>query len=311
MQQEQAEAHAQQAAALKLSAPPPPSDPLSAVRDARGQEFEALTEYEDRIALFLKTLDEGELMDDEMACEMLNVVYYQGVERGERERLDALVDRLRERLPEAYAHDAHYYPDTFTNVLDRLAYHGQLSALLAAMRNAWPLVKKSGDIMDWAIGEFALSAVDFVVFDYLERNPTPDPRDPELLKPLEYFLEVDPDRLSRYIDLVTGRANRRWAMSDLVFKSRRSRDDFGDEEEEEEAPDEGRQNLLHRRLSGGESETARGAEKPQVKLGAPSASAVRTAFQTSRITVVSVFADYPRPPGSPYVRCRAGIGRSV
>src|SRR5437867_4481641 len=87
--------------------PPPPPDPRVEAWNARWEDFEA-QDYEGKIALFNRTLDETELMDHEMAFEMLNQIYYESVAQGERDRFDALVDRLRERLPDAYAHDIQY-----------------------------------------------------------------------------------------------------------------------------------------------------------------------------------------------------------
>ena len=58
----------------------PPPDPhieaRNAAFDARWEEFEK-QDYEGQIALFLKTLDEKELMDDDMAFEMVDLLVYQ------------------------------------------------------------------------------------------------------------------------------------------------------------------------------------------------------------------------------------------
>jgi hypothetical protein len=243
--------------------------------NARWKAFEA-QDYEGQIALFLQTLDEETLMDDEMAFEMLNIIYYKSVDRDERERFEGLVDKLRERLPDVYAHDAHYYLDwlitnalatgrldaipklaneiaatagenidTFNNVIDQLAYHGQLAVLVEAMRIAWPRVKDADDIVPWGIQEFAAQAVDYEVFHYLEQHPTPDPQDPELLGNLEFYFEIDQERFARYLALLTGQVKRRWTMGDFEFRPPRERsyDPFDEEDEEGESPDEGRQNL--------------------------------------------------------------------
>ncbi len=132
--------------------------------DARWEAFEAAEECDGQIAIFLATLEEG-AMDAEFAFEMLNVIYQSTAASGERERFDALVALLRQRLPDVYAEDAHFYADWLisnalaagrldalpaladeladtageqidivTRVFDQLAYHGQLSVLAAAMR---------------------------------------------------------------------------------------------------------------------------------------------------------------------------------
>ncbi len=150
--------------------------------NARWEAYEAL-DYEGRIALFTETLDEPELMDDEMAFEMLNTLYGPALERDQRDRFDGLIAALRDRLPEVYDTSAQYYldwqvsnalatgrPDAlaarvqeltdaatfdidiFDHIVDRLAYHGQLSLLIDATRRAWPLVKESDNVVPWAHG---------------------------------------------------------------------------------------------------------------------------------------------------------------
>ena len=59
--------------------PPPPPDPRVEAWNARYEEFEA-SDYEARIALFNRTLDEPDLMDGEMAFEMLEKLFDQSVE---------------------------------------------------------------------------------------------------------------------------------------------------------------------------------------------------------------------------------------
>jgi len=115
-------------------------------------------------------------MDGEMAFAMLNKLFPATIEHNERERFEALVERLRERRPEVYDEEAHYCLDwLITNALvarrydhvpalagkeidlwnrveTQLAYHGQLSVLVEAMRLAWPQVRRSGAIVPWGIG---------------------------------------------------------------------------------------------------------------------------------------------------------------
>jgi hypothetical protein len=62
-------------------------DPVVEAGQARWREFRE-TDYEDQIALFLRTLDDPELMDAEMAFEMLNEIFRASAERQERDRFD-------------------------------------------------------------------------------------------------------------------------------------------------------------------------------------------------------------------------------
>jgi len=165
--------------------PAPPPDPRMEAINARWLEFAEGTDDEGRRDLFIKTLDEPELMDDEMAFEMLSRLYDSAVKSGERDRYEVLVDQLRERLPDVYAASRKYYlqwsivnalasrqpervlvlaremaetadddVDEFAQVIDLLAYHGQLVALAEATRIAWPLIKDSSNIL-WGQDSFA------------------------------------------------------------------------------------------------------------------------------------------------------------
>jgi hypothetical protein len=76
--------------------------------DERWDEFES-SDYQERIAVFKRTLDEPDLIDGEMAFEMLSRIFQEAVERDERDRFDALVESLRERLPKVYESEAGYF----------------------------------------------------------------------------------------------------------------------------------------------------------------------------------------------------------
>src|SRR5262245_56347661 len=67
--------------------PEPPPDPYIEAWNARYEEFET-GDYEARVALFNRTLDEVELMDAEMAFEMLEQLFRQAAERDDRDRYD-------------------------------------------------------------------------------------------------------------------------------------------------------------------------------------------------------------------------------
>ena len=92
----------------RRSAPAPPPDPRMEAINARWTEFNAATEAE-RAGIFVRTLDEPAVMDDDMAFEMLNQLYSSAVNSGERDRWDGLADQLRERFPEVYAASSVYY----------------------------------------------------------------------------------------------------------------------------------------------------------------------------------------------------------
>src|SRR5262249_15074347 len=94
--------------ATKAPRPPSPPNPVRERAERRWQEFESQSE-EGRIALFIETLDDAEVMTDDMAFEMLNRLHSEAVNRGDRLRFSEWVGALREHRPQAYESSAHYY----------------------------------------------------------------------------------------------------------------------------------------------------------------------------------------------------------
>jgi hypothetical protein len=258
--------------------PPRPPDPLQLQWHAIWNEFKS-QQGEAREAVFLRTLDDNELMNDEAAFEMLNGLHEDAVARGERERFGQMVETLAERRPELYQQNAHYYiswqlldaladgrPDVLSltralagkagrdiDVVHRglaaLAYHGQLAPLVEAMRIGWPLVRDSGNVMGWGIGEFAETGASYEMYAYLEAVSSPDPSNGELLERIRYFVE-DPrlENMAEFIGDVSGQGDRAWTVADFTLsppKNHRRRDEWDDEDDEDNEPpaDRGSQNL--------------------------------------------------------------------
>jgi len=253
--------------------PPSPPDPQLAAWDERWEEFEA-ADYEGQIALFNQTLDEPGMMDGEMAFEMLSHLYDETVKRDERDRFDALVARLRERLPEVYAQESSYFLldlsinalvagrdeevaslarelaekagkdiDLFNNLVDALAYHGRLSVLVEVMRLAWPKVRRSRDIISWGVSEFAERPADFEIFDYVEHHPAPEAHDPSLLERLKPYVETDSEQFAPFLAHLTGQAKRQWALSDFTFTAARNKSRRDEAEQTASGAADGAQNL--------------------------------------------------------------------
>ncbi len=247
--------------------------------DERWDEFEA-GDYEERIALFKQTLDEPDLMDGEMAFEMLSGIFEEAVERDERDRFDALVESLRERLPEVYAKEAGYLLDwrilnalamkrpeqvdslarelalvahktidMWSQAEARLAYHGYLTALVEAMRLAWPQVRKSGAILDWAKEEFVVHAAQYEILSYAAQAEAPEANDPALLDRVKFFYgdEFNVGRMAAELDFLTGKATRAWTMDDFRLDQPPSRSRQKPQAEAAAAEDSaaGEQNLLN------------------------------------------------------------------
>ena len=267
LRKEQDERHAQQKAEHPLgeapdSAPEPgfasPGADVSAEAapeaqynafDARWDAFEA-ADYDGKIALFTQTVHERELMDSDMAFEMLNCFYDECVQQQQRHRFAEWVNVLRAGSPEAYAQNAAYLlgwqidnvlatgaysrlpalvrelsaeagsqPDLFQILLDKLAYHGQLALLRQAMQYGWPQLKTATGLVPWALDDFASQAVEFTLLAHIERYPEGDGSEDELKQGLSEYVdttELDWARLIRYLALVTGRDQRSWADDDFV-----------------------------------------------------------------------------------------------
>ena len=217
-------------------------------------------------------------MTDEMAFEMLNLLHQDAILHGERAKFAELVSALAVRQPEVYRQGAHYYLswrlqdalaekssdilpltrelaaragqdiDTVNRSLLALAYHGELPALIEAMRIGWPVVQSSFDITPWGISEFAEKGANFEIFNFLEHTPSPDPQDSALLDRIKFFIaEPHLDHLAEFIGDLAGQAAPAWTVDDFTLKPSRKkrRDDwFDDEDEDREEPlDQGALNL--------------------------------------------------------------------
>jgi hypothetical protein len=204
-------------------------------QEARWEDFEK-ADYPGRLALFQRTLDEG-LMDGENAFAMIDQLFLASRERGEIERFLELCETLRRQAPEAFEEKAVYFlswqieialvlgredllpelttrlashagrdPDTFHRTLERLEYHGRLDLLLPLMRQAWPVVRDAEDILDWAIDEYADTAIWLEICAFLDDNPQGVGTDAALLERVGVFAEdIDAEAFAREVDLFAGR----------------------------------------------------------------------------------------------------------
>jgi hypothetical protein len=242
-------------------------DPHIEVFNARLKDFEA-ADYEGKFSIFNRTLDDPELMDGEMAFEMLHDLFRYTNERGERNRFSVLVESLREHLPETYAAEASFFLkwriinalvqagsgdvaslflelaqqagkdiDIFNRAEEMIAYHGQLSALVDAMRLAWPKVKSSGNVVSWGVDEFCMRAISYELLHFANHTPGPIVPNTGLLERLEFYSEIDPELISKYLSHLTGQDARTWTMNDFVLSPPR-RKRWEEEDDNEEATGE-------------------------------------------------------------------------
>ena len=253
-----------------------PRDPIAERGESRWKQFQSQN-GEGRIAVFLEALDDAEVMTDELAFEMLSLLHADAVNSSNRTRFAECVDALRQRRPEVYEESSAYYLhwslldalaenreeviaslarelaeragrdiDTFNRAGEELAYHGQLSALVEALRIAWPDVKSSDKVVPWGITEFAEKGADYEIFNCVENTASPDPADPVLLERIKFFVEdLREDFLCEFIGDLTGTSSRQWQTEDFALSPprKRSRDDWDDDADEEQTPDPGASNL--------------------------------------------------------------------
>ena len=243
-----------------LPEPPrlPPPDPLDQARGELWDEFEA-AEPADQPALFRRALADRELLDAELAFEMVCAIR----DNHDRATFAEALDTLCEQRPELYQRDAPYYLDwrigdalatgdltalpeladaiaqtagkdldTFYIALDRLVYHGQLALAARMLAQVWPHIGEGQDLVPWAPDEFARRAMDLTLLAWIEQTSDLQPDDPELIAALERFAPVDRAQLVRHIALLSGDDERRWTLDDFAFQ-RRARHDWDDEDEDE------------------------------------------------------------------------------
>lgn len=250
-------------------------DPLAKAWQARWSEFQS-EEYEGRFELFTRTLDDPDLMNAEMAFAMLNEMFIASAGRGHRDRFDALVKRLREHRPAVYLEEEPYFLkwritnallagrsevvstlmlelaalaakdlDIFNRAEEQVAYHGHLTALVDAMRLAWPGVKASSNIVPWGIDEFCSRAVTYELLNHASAIYAPNCVSPALAEGLGFFCPIDANQAAAFLADIAGRPGRTWTMSDFQFAPPRSdwQDEPEDIEESEAAEPSGDSNF--------------------------------------------------------------------
>jgi SEC-C motif len=268
------------ARAARAPAPPLPVDPVTERANSLWREFKSQN-GDDRTAVFLRALEDADVMSDDLAFEMLTILRADAVNSGGRARFAELVGAYRGRLPEAYDQGAHYYLswclvdalaesrqeavlsltrdlaaragrdiDIFNRALEALEYHGQLEVLVEAMRIAWPFVKSSDQIVPWGISEFAAKGASFEIYHCLEHISSADAIEAILLDRVQFFVDnPSDDYLREFVGDLTGKSGREWQADDFALRRQRQRSredresESESESEERESPDQGANNL--------------------------------------------------------------------
>lgn len=228
--------------------PPPEIPPEIAAANARWEQFEAAADLEEQVDLFQGWLASG-LLDDEGAVEMLETIRggldtYHSPDG--RTRYADLLQRLRQEAPDLYEHHIVYYHadlikdaiadgrwddlpellipfsqkpgrgiEIFSNIKEQLMYHGQIQPLIDVMRQTWPEVAESGEILPWAVEEFAGDLSLLILLDYLERTESPRSNDPALLDAVAPYGKFKASWLKQAVRYLSAPAPSDWSTDDF------------------------------------------------------------------------------------------------
>ncbi len=224
--------------------------------------------YEERVAIIERMLrEQPELVDGGVAFDMFVDLHEQAARNEEWPRFNALADLLMQQAPAAYEEEEHYFLgwrienalamgqhasvmalfnalaglagthiDEFDRMVEKLAYHGDLSSLVSGYRIALPEVKTSSDIVSWGVSEFVNRAISYESFARLEQQPDLQADDAELLNRLR--TERDKEKFAEYLGYLSGRHLPEWALADCTLPSisHKEKSWWEEEDEEEEEP---------------------------------------------------------------------------
>ena len=126
---------------------PLPLDPVTERGESCWREFESAND-EGRIAVFKKTLEDAEVMTDDLAFEMLSILRGDAMKSTARTRFAECVDALRERRPELFDKSAQYYLSWC--LLDALA-ESRPDAVPSLARELAPAAGRDIDIFNRAM----------------------------------------------------------------------------------------------------------------------------------------------------------------
>jgi hypothetical protein len=187
----------------------------------------------------------GELIESypefkgELAFSLMDILRKPLQKSGRAKDLDKLIRRVEELHPEAYAEEVAWMNyllaenamlepggdlqtplsemardpeqgiDEFMKIIYRLQYHDCTDELRRILPTAWPRIKDSSQIMQFAVQEFQDMCFCLVLDKYLEHDPEFDPEDPAFLEEAIPYFEEDTDRLKKVVMHSSGRAKKR------------------------------------------------------------------------------------------------------
>jgi hypothetical protein len=163
------------------------------------REFETLNDFDQKADFVLRATHES-AFDCDVALEMTEILFQEALKQGRARRFLEVADNLCEANPELISEGSQYFYhwrvsaalldgqreraatlfleaatnnsakeiDAFGWTVEKMAYHGELKPLFEGLRQAWPDIEASDDVLPWAKSEYFNTVIECAVFDYLE-----------------------------------------------------------------------------------------------------------------------------------------------
>lgn len=239
----------------------PVSNPLAEARLDYLDAAEAM-DFEGRREMFTNMFVNN-IISSDFAFEMAELLQEAAANDADRIAVNECIEELLRRFPDITGEDFIYYADfiianeltagrldrvqavfrqaaehagnldVFIRIADRLAYHGQLAVLLDGMRSAWPIVKRSRDLLEWAVDDFGGLLSDYETFAYLDaRTIGIEENFDGLVKRTSNGIDgVDVTLLKEYLECIDNHSSTVWALSELspAKKTRKNLSTFSNE----------------------------------------------------------------------------------
>lgn len=210
-------------------------------------EFDQL-EFSDRVVYLANMLEAKDELIPYVAFEIFDKMQSAADNGIRREQVNNCINLMRTAFPEVFLSDVVFYArwyivnnlaagnyegislyfneaaamsvkgiDAFTEMIDMLAYHGLSSQLLEGMNLAWPRIRNSAELMEWAVDDFTLTLSDLETFDWLEKTAKSENPDIDELytRMKSLFPNFDATHYQDYLARIKGESTTDWTMKDL------------------------------------------------------------------------------------------------
>jgi hypothetical protein len=203
-------------------------------------------EFEDRARMLEDALAADD-PDADMLFDMIDGIRTDVVERNDRFYFRDLIERLRQRAPDAYQRDLVWYHswliedavaerrddrlpalvapladyaaeqvDELFRLIDLLLFHDQVEPLIDMMTRGLPHLVVDDNILESTVQEWVTILMQLHLFRHLDAGGAADVTDPDLraaLEPLPPFVD---ERLQAMLNGLSGTAERSWSRDDFI-----------------------------------------------------------------------------------------------